>query len=87
MYWGSVGLVLQGHSPCGECGLKSVYCNPAAVRTESLPMRGVWIEIVGKRKRNQAIKSLPMRGVWIEICRVYRLLNYCAVTPHAGSVD
>ena len=36
----------------------------------SLPMRGVWIEMVNKMEpMTYIIPSLPMRGVWIEIVR------------------
>ena len=34
-----------GHSPCGECGLKYVWAMAHGYRDESLPMRGVWIEM------------------------------------------
>ena len=34
---------------------------------ESLPARGVWIEIVTAGKVQAGAMSLPARGVWIEI--------------------
>ena len=33
----------------------------------SLPMRGVWIEIIVCKPSRQRFLSLPMRGVWIEM--------------------
>ena len=39
-------LIVDCHSPCGECGLKyDNYGNTATIK-ESLPMRGVWIEMI-----------------------------------------
>ena len=38
-------LVLQSHSPQGECGLKLVKLVDSLVCSQSLPARGVWIEM------------------------------------------
>ena len=42
---GNVWNAIKGHSPCGECGLKSVRIHKLKLCVKSLPMRGVWIEI------------------------------------------
>ena len=34
---------------------------------ESLPIRGAWIEIGGRRALLLRVSSLPIRGAWIEI--------------------
>ena len=36
-------------------------------RTESLPVRGAWIEIMILRTAQSAFWSLPVRGAWIEM--------------------
>ena len=53
----------------------------------SLPVRGAWIEIVCRLRREYLDTSLPVRGAWIEIvCRLRR--EYLdTVAPRAGSVD
>ena len=76
-----------GHSPCGECGLKSKADKEGLDLRPSLPMRGVWIEMAGYAGMRERIRSLPMRGVWIEISLAARRLPRPTVTPHAGSVD
>ena len=43
-FW-AVSLLVSGHSPQGECGLKSVRFNMWFRVVPSLPARGVWIEI------------------------------------------
>ena len=40
------------HSPCGECGLKYRFCRVVMHRKRSLPMRGVWIEMLHQYHRN-----------------------------------
>ena len=54
---------------------------------ESLPTRGAWIEIFGKRTQNLLDWSLPPRGAWIEIGMKDTRPQYEAVAPHTGSVD
>ena len=54
---------------------------------QSLPMRGVWIEMEKIRTVCMAHPSLPMRGVWIEIAAQNSATARYGVTPHAGSVD
>ena len=54
-------------SPQGECGLKWQCRVDGEALGESLPARGVWIEIVQCEYVLPAELSLPARGVWIEI--------------------
>ena len=60
---------MQSHSPCGECGLKYTIPELMDKLQLSLPMRGVWIEIIVCKPSRQRFLSLPMRGVWIEILK------------------
>ena len=39
----------------------------------SLPMRGVWIEMLPGNGKRLAGESLPMRGVWIEISTLWSI--------------
>ncbi len=55
--------------------------------TESLPWRGVWVEIENtNRDYSSEITSLPWRGVWVEITRIDLSVMALMVTPLAGSV-
>ena len=55
--------------------------------TESLPMRGAWIEIEGQRIGAIHRMVAPHAGAWIEMMmNTYRLTDL-SVAPHAGSVD
>ena len=56
--------------------------------TESLPMRGEWIEIPVVIWDEELVKrSLPMRGEWIEIRSPRTHCRRRFVSPHAGRVD
>ena len=58
----------EGHSPHGECGLKSTRIIDSLLQVESLPAWGVWIEIGGVTTSTSGwTTSLPAWGVWIEI--------------------
>ena len=58
----------NSRSPCGERGLKSCARQSVHHRQGSLPVRGAWIEIRGRRSTSgSAPRSLPVRGAWIEI--------------------
>ena len=60
----------HGRSPCGERGLKyQTFVNILLHHTESLPVRGAWIEISTAAVTLQPPLSLPVRGAWIEINR------------------
>ena len=55
-------------SPQGECGLKCCGVRSPIDFVQSLPARGVWIEIQKVSMNEETFyKSLPARGVWIEI--------------------
>ena len=55
---------------------------------ESLPARGVWIEIVRDNDNLPVWRmSLPARGVWIEINEISESTANIIVTPREGSVD
>ena len=56
-----------GRSPCGERGLKSAWRGWRKCWTESLPVRGAWIEIRRTSRKRCGKPSLPVRGAWIEI--------------------
>ena len=55
----------------------------------SLPVRGAWIEILGRRPRDSPRpSSLPVRGAWIEMLTRRSFCRQTAtVAPRAGSVD
>ena len=58
------------------------------MRNESLPARGVWIEMkVLDYCWTHYCQSLPARGVWIEILMVMPLCFWSLVAPRKGSVD
>ena len=40
------------------------------VVTESLPVRGAWIEIIIFAQGESGVSSLPVRGAWIEMQRL-----------------
>src|SRR5699024_9711892 len=52
----------------------------------SLPLRGVWIEMVYTLLCRRCNGSLPLRGVWIEIAETGSALCVNGVAPLAGSV-
>ena len=55
-------------SPCGERGLKSYGVKASKWMELSLPVRGAWVEILGKIIHSASpSKSLPVRGAWVEI--------------------
>ncbi len=51
---------------------------------ESLPARGVWIEIVNMRSHYENQSSLPARGVWIEITEMEQQENRLQSLPARG---
>ena len=57
-------------------------------RTQSLPVRGAWIEIksIIVQPKTKA-GSLPVRGAWIEMIMGKPLDELEIVAPRAGSVD
>ena len=59
----------------------------AAQTRKSLPLVGVWIEIIIIGRLFLRHRSLPLVGVWIEIVPSPGGLNPAAVTPLGGSVD
>ena len=60
-----------GHSPQGECGLKSAFTATTPPERPSLPARGVWIEIHSLSIAALSFwQSLPARGVWIEMSAI-----------------
>ena len=73
-----------GHSPHGECGLKSGADLRKHVPVQSLPAWGVWIEILCRGYDGRCwLRSLPAWGVWIEITLMtsYRILLF-SHSPH-----
>ena len=58
------------HSPQGECGLKYVVLEKQRRTCESLPARGVRVEITSQVPRRPLPASLPARGVRVEIRRL-----------------
>ena len=55
---------------------------------QSLPARGVWIEIYQAQDgSNRTVMSLPARGVWIEITTDGQTPTRNSVAPRKGSVD
>ena len=78
---------LQSLSPCGESGLKSRALVDGIRRSQSLPMRGEWIEISQPLVDGGRRRSLPMRGEWIEMITRFGGLGNSRVSPHAGRVD
>ena len=53
---------VRGHSPQGECGLKYVVLRQAEAAVESLPARGVWIEIPSRGMNRPATAVTPRKG-------------------------
>ncbi len=52
---------------------------------QSLPARGVWIEIdVSPQTGNAGEVSLPARGVWIEMGQVTIFTSFCSSLPARG---
>ena len=84
---GGISRGASGHSPQGECGLKSLPSDKSLRQQKSLPARGVWIEIAGSAGDGVSDGSLPARGVWIEIDKCCYYLKEKPVTPRKGSVD
>ena len=76
-----------GRSPRGECGLKSEDFAGLYSAEESLPSRGVWIEMISRRISRSGSSSLPSRGVWIEMLSNASMSSWRIVAPLAGSVD
>ena len=72
------------HSPHGECGLKFAANGFVAAWQESLPTRGVWIEIAMLKEQYEDLTSLPTRGVWIEINGVVCTLRISMSLPTRG---
>ena len=57
-------------TPSGVRGLKFIKYLTALIKAESHPVRGAWIEILGKfGDRIKGFLSHPVRGAWIEIMR------------------
>ena len=54
---------------------------------ESLPARGVWIEIYKMCVPGSIPGSLPARGVWIEMLITCAGMSEMPVAPRKGSVD
>ena len=54
-------------SPYGERGLKSSQSKNRRTASQSLPLRGAWIEILAGSIHFFGAWSLPLRGAWIEI--------------------
>ena len=70
-------------SPRGECGLKCKHGRTLHRFVESLPTRGVWIEITLPRVTSSRIRSsLPTRGARIEIYQRPRLPGLPDIAPH-----
>ena len=82
------GSALQGRSPCGERGLKS------------LKLLKIWLVLASRSPCGErGLKllmvvtllsvrlSLPMRGAWIEICSSRRRCIMRVVVLHTGDVD
>ena len=74
---------MKGHSPHGECGLKSSRTYNKININLSLPARGVWVEIEAVPQYGDTTPSLPARGVWVEIV-ILLLLDATPVchSPH-----
>ena len=52
----------------------------------SLPVRGAWIEIVGKVLSGvESVESLPVRGAWIEIEKPAGLKAFITSLPVRGA--
>ena len=55
---------------------------------ESLPVRGVWIEIDPTAEQAVShVMSLPVMGVWIEILSLKLIFISTIVTPLDGSMN
>ena len=52
----------SGHSPQGECGLKSLKPDHILKGIESLPARGVWIEIDCRKVSGLPVAVTPRKG-------------------------
>ncbi len=77
-----------GHSPYGECGLKSADAIVLTGEDGSHSPYGECGLKYAKRGGNlQSGVSLPIRGVWIEIANWIIRKAAAGVTPHTGSVD
>ena len=74
-------------SPHGERGLKFHGHLIIGGNGESLPSRGAWIEIFGKKLKHIWTPSLPSRGAWIEIGPIAPCTAVDLVAPLTGSVD
>lgn len=70
--------------PMRERGLKFDFVRNLKEGSESLPMRGAWIEMYMSSLCASSAMSLPMRGVWIEILKKHSLHAKKNVAPHAG---
>ena len=53
---------MLGHSPCGECGLKLALLALPVNPPRSLPMRGVWIEILPQLSQDKRLPVTPHAG-------------------------
>ena len=76
-----------GHSPCGECGLKSERKSAKLAEWRHSPCGECGLKFAGRAAVVRRSWSLPMRGVWIEMLKHSAGRNAAKVTPHAGSVD
>ena len=63
------------------------YATPVEAKTESLPARGAWIEMIMSEVTGEQATSLPARGAWIEMAPVSYTHPSVYVAPREGSVD
>ena len=71
-------------SPQGECGLKCCGVRSPIDFVQSLPARGVWIEISWQAVLAARHGLLPARGVWIEIIMKPKNLTFDESLPARG---
>ena len=63
--------MLQSHSPQGECGLKLVKLVDSLVCSQSLPARGVWIEISWPwNRQRQASRHSPQGECGLKLIEI-----------------
>ena len=65
--WEVKPMANRRRSPCGERGLKYRFTHHVIRRTQSLPVRGAWVEIEAHQWQSGRWRSLPVRGAWVEI--------------------
>ena len=81
------GNVRAGHSPHGECGLKSLeHGNGQVVQTRHSPHGECGLKYDHMVKGGNMATSLPARGVWVEIGSTASIEQTACVTPRTGSV-